>query len=160
MSSHHTEPDYNLERTLSAPEEEIEQEHEHEMPEGHSDTVEGMEDSVNDNVEIRTETPGNVEQLQDAGIRESLDESYVESSADTSLTHEFEENERRLDIESDDATAITSDLHEEEATAGESEETEGCTEESGQSSEEVLNSSIASICVLLCDKQATNHALK
>lgn len=146
VSSHHAEPDYNLERTLSTPEEEIEyeheHEHEHEMPaEAHSGTVEGMEESVNDNVDIRTETP--VEQLQDAGIRESLDESYVESSADTSLTHEFEENERRLDIESDDATATTSDLHEEEATTGESEETEGCTEESGQTSEEVLNISIA-----------------
>ena len=141
VSSHHTEPDYSLERTLSTPEEEIEYEHEHEIPaEGHSGTVEGMEEYVNDNVEIRTDqTPGNVEQLQDAGIRESLDESYVESSADTSSTHEFEENERRLDIESDDTTAITSDLHEEEATGGESEETEGCRVESGQSSEEVLN---------------------
>ena len=136
VSSHHTEPGYNLESTLSTPEEDIE--HEHLMPEGHSDIVEGIEENVYDNVEIRTDTLDSIEQLED-GVHESLDETYVESSSDSSLMHEFEENERRLDIESDAAAAITSDLYEEEVRAGESEETEGCTEEeSAQTSEEVL----------------------
>lgn len=106
LSSYHTALVYNPDDTVCTPEEE----EECEVSEGSGVSIEGMGENVSSNVDVRTETLDSMEQLE-GGDHTSLDEAYMETPAETSVTLEFEENERRLDIESEDALAIASEFH-------------------------------------------------
>lgn len=133
MSSHHTAQECDLQDTRCSPGEEVELEHD--MSEGSNDGVERTGGTVNDNLEIRTGLES-AEQPEDDD-HSSFEEASVESNVDTSATHEFEENERRLDSESDDAAATANEIPAEKVAANESEDKERCTEESIQASHEV-----------------------
>ena len=134
VSSYHTAPEFNAQDTSSSPGEENELEYD--MREGNSNTVEGMEEIVNDDVDVRTETLDNTEWPQDSD-HVPLNENYLEATADAAV-HEFEENERRLDFESEDAAAVADDFNVEEPAASDNEKTEGCTEERAQASDQVF----------------------
>ena len=122
---------YNLQDTSSTPQGEIELENQ--TPEdGYSE--EHLDEKYSGNLENRTETGDRIELLEGSNHM-SLDESSVEASEDVNAVHEFEENERRLDDEFEDAaTNSRNDLVEEEKES-ESTQTDECSEETSQPSE-------------------------
>ena len=122
---------YNLQDTSSTPQGEIELENQ--TPEdGYSE--EHLDEKYSDNLENRTEIGDRIELLEGSNHM-SLDESSVEASEDVNAVHEFEENERRLDDEFEDAaTNSRNDLVEEEKES-ESTQTDECSEETSQPSE-------------------------
>lgn len=133
-SSLHTAREY-LQDMRCSPVEEFELEDEPLEDEG--SRVEGVNEIHDDNVENRTETLDCNEHLEDfdqAIVLQDLSstEAFVDTNLETT-TQEFEENERRLDLESeDDDTDLV------ETAADESDEAAGSTEETVQQSNEVL----------------------
>lgn len=115
------------------PEEDLELENQ--TPDDGENRVEDLNKTCGDNLENRTETRDSAEQLND------FDQTVVEelSSTDTlvdtnleSTTEEFEENERRLDLESE------GDSDQVQIAADESDNGARSTEETVQQSNEVL----------------------
>lgn len=125
------EAEYNLQDTSSTPQEEIELENQ--TPEdGYSE--EHLDEKYSDNLENRTETGDSIELLEGSDHM-SLDESSVEATDDVNAVHEFEENERRLDDEFEDAAANSRNDLVEEENERESAPTEEYSEETSQPSE-------------------------
>lgn len=125
------EAEYNLQDTSSTPQEEIELENQTPQ-DGYSE--EHLDEKYSDNLENRTEIGDRIELLEGSDHM-SLDESSAEASDDVNAVHEFEENERRLDDECEDAaTNSRNDLVEEE-NERESAPTEEYSEETSQPSE-------------------------
>lgn len=113
------------------PEEELELENQ--TSEDGENRVEDVNEICSDNLENRTETLDSVQQVGDFDQTVLEESSSTDVLVDTNLestTQEFEENERRLDLESD------GDSQDQVETAGdESEEAARVSEEMAQSNE-------------------------
>lgn len=128
-----------------SPEEECELENL--IPDDGGNRVESLDEVVSRNAENRTETFHTNEQL------EAFDQTTLEESSssgdvfDTNLesaAHEFEEDERRLDLESQEET------NQVETTSDEHDEAVKSDEETAPQCDEVLFSTVAQANTILC----------